>query len=138
MDKMKRILRNDALCAKSNGLSIQFDTSTSMFALANVSFRDSIRFKIEHWKTSVSSESLYCILIEWYKQRTADRAARSLGTVYRVVAGTESIDLNINKQATRSTDDDTDFDHNNDDNDSTSRQLSAGDDNGVMQFPHSF
>lgn len=68
-------------------------------------------------------------------QRTADRAARAAGTIYRVAAGTESFDLDINKQATRSTDDDTDFDHNNDDNDSTSRKLSAGNDNGVMQFP---
>ncbi|XP_055297968.1 uncharacterized protein LOC129566238 isoform X2 [Sitodiplosis mosellana] len=65
-------------------------------------------------------------------RRTADRAARAAGTIYRVAAGTESFDLDINKQATSSTDDDTDFDHNNDDNDSTSRKLSAGNDNGLV------
>ncbi|XP_031625034.1 uncharacterized protein LOC116341855 isoform X2 [Contarinia nasturtii] len=66
-------------------------------------------------------------------RRTADRAARAAGTIYRVAAGTESFDLDNNKQATRSTGDDTDFDHNNnDDNDSTSRKLSAGNDNGLV------
>lgn len=101
----------------------------------------------------ISTNLLNCLtLIEWHivinstqfplyslwlndKQRTADRAARAAGTIYRVAAGTESFDLDINKQALPSTDDDSDIDHNNDDNDSTSRKLSAGNDNGVMRFP---
>ena len=100
--------------------------------ISNTSFKQTKR------KTSRKKNQFhYCYWFEWYKnkQRTADRAARAAGTIYRVAAGTESFDLDFNKQATRSTDDDTDFDHNNDDNDSTSRQLSAGNDNGVMQFP---
>lgn len=65
-------------------------------------------------------------------QRTADRAARAAGTIYRVAAGTESFDLNFNKQAPRSAVDNTDTD--NDNYDSTSRKLTAGlIENGVIE-----
>lgn len=68
------------------------------------------------------------------KQCTADRAARGLGTIYRVAAGTESFDLNFNKPVTRSTDGDTDNDNNNNDDDETSRKLSDGLNDGVMML----
>lgn len=65
-----------------------------------------------------------------------DRAARAAGTIYRVAAGTESLDIGTtNKQATRSTDDDTDNIHN-DNTDTTSRKTASGYSfNGVMRFP---
>lgn len=65
-----------------------------------------------------------------------DRAARAAGTIYRVAAGTESLDIGTtNKQATRSTDDDTDNIHN-DNTDTTSRKTGSGYSfNGVMRFP---
>lgn len=65
-----------------------------------------------------------------------DRAARAAGTIYRVAAGTESFDLGTNKQAIRSTDDDTDI---NDNNDSTSRKSSSGYNyNGVIKIPPNY
>lgn len=65
-----------------------------------------------------------------------DRAARAAGTIYRVAAGTESFDIGTtNKQATTSTDDDSDIIHN-DNTDTTSRKTGSGYRfNGVMRFP---
>lgn len=95
-----------------------------------------------------------------WRQRTADRAARAAGTVYRVAAGTESLDI-INdstgthpstksagadnskqkksvsiSQQQRLLDGDVDTDN---DNDATSRILTTNhglSQNGVINFPY--